>query len=49
VLETLTHLQRLTQYGVGYRSFTEQSSGRGLKGVLEADHAWTVTPARLSD
>jgi DNA invertase Pin-like site-specific DNA recombinase len=24
VLETLTHLQRLTQYGVGYRSFTEQ-------------------------
>jgi DNA invertase Pin-like site-specific DNA recombinase len=24
VLETLTHLQRLTQCGVGYRSFTEQ-------------------------
>jgi DNA invertase Pin-like site-specific DNA recombinase len=24
VLETLNHLQRLTQYGVGYRSFTEQ-------------------------
>jgi len=24
VLETLTYLQRLTQYGVGYRSFTEQ-------------------------
>jgi DNA invertase Pin-like site-specific DNA recombinase len=24
VLETLTHLQRLTSYGVGYRSFTEQ-------------------------
>jgi DNA invertase Pin-like site-specific DNA recombinase len=24
VLETLMHLQRLTQYGVGYRSFTEQ-------------------------
>ena len=25
VLETLHHLQRLAQYGVGYRSFTEQS------------------------
>jgi DNA invertase Pin-like site-specific DNA recombinase len=24
VLETLHHLQRLAQYGVGYRSFTEQ-------------------------
>lgn len=24
VLETLNHLQRLAQYGVGYRSFTEQ-------------------------
>src|SRR5258708_40194908 len=24
VLETLQHLQRLTSYGVGYRSFTEQ-------------------------
>ena len=24
VLETLTHLQNLTHYGVGYRSFTEQ-------------------------
>ena len=24
VLETLNHLQRLLQYGVGYRSFTEQ-------------------------
>ena len=24
VLETLTYLQNLTQYGVGYRSFTEQ-------------------------
>jgi DNA invertase Pin-like site-specific DNA recombinase len=24
VLETLTYLQHLTQYGVGYRSFTEQ-------------------------
>src|SRR3981189_1502450 len=24
VLETLQHLQRLTGYGVGYRSFTEQ-------------------------
>jgi DNA invertase Pin-like site-specific DNA recombinase len=24
VFETLQHLQRLTQYGVGYRSFTEQ-------------------------
>jgi DNA invertase Pin-like site-specific DNA recombinase len=24
VLETLTYLQSLTQYGVGYRSFTEQ-------------------------
>jgi DNA invertase Pin-like site-specific DNA recombinase len=24
VLETLTHLQRLTSWGVGYRSFTEQ-------------------------
>ena len=24
VLETLRHLERLTQYGVGYRSFTEQ-------------------------
>jgi DNA invertase Pin-like site-specific DNA recombinase len=24
VLETLTHLQRLIRYGVGYRSFTEQ-------------------------
>ena len=24
MLETLTYLQRLTQYGVGYRSFTEQ-------------------------
>jgi DNA invertase Pin-like site-specific DNA recombinase len=24
VLETLTYLQRLTQFGVGYRSFTEQ-------------------------
>jgi DNA invertase Pin-like site-specific DNA recombinase len=24
VLETLTYLQTLTQYGVGYRSFTEQ-------------------------
>ena len=26
VLETLHHLQRLAQYGVGYRSFTEQYS-----------------------
>jgi DNA invertase Pin-like site-specific DNA recombinase len=24
VLETLQHLNRLTSYGVGYRSFTEQ-------------------------
>jgi len=24
VFETLQHLQRLTEYGVGYRSFTEQ-------------------------
>jgi DNA invertase Pin-like site-specific DNA recombinase len=37
VLETLHHLQRLAQYGVGYRSFTEQyldSSGIFKDAVL---------------
>src|SRR5215831_11402651 len=29
VLETLQHLQRLTQYGVNWRSFTEQSRQYG--------------------
>jgi DNA invertase Pin-like site-specific DNA recombinase len=46
VLETLHHLQRLAQYGVGYRSFTEQYLDSCGVFKTRCSASWLRSPGR---